>query len=350
MNNIQTSLPKHLIIMGILILLTANLLFKEVNISELMKVMNSAQSGYLVIGLLLMFGFVIGEALNTQTLLKLQGYQVKLTRTLKYAFTGFFFCAITPSASGGQPMQVYLMKKDQIEVHHATLTLLVELACFQFVTVLVALLAFVTHYQAIMAGAFLDVTLIITGIALNTLIMVVVLIAIISLRANAILLKIVTLLIDSLPIFKSKQHLKEVVSNQFREYARGATMLRQHPFIVMKVLLTTSLQIVALYTISYFVYKSLGLSELSLWYVMSMQSLVSTAVSALPLPGGIGASEKIFMFLLSTVYPVQLLMSGLLLTRGISFYLFVCISGLILLISQISSQSITKRSVRTPTY
>lgn len=51
------------------------------------------------------------------------GYEICLYR--------LFFSSITPSATGGQPVQLYVMNKDNIHVAHGTMALLTELTSFQ---------------------------------------------------------------------------------------------------------------------------------------------------------------------------------------------------------------------------
>ena len=64
---------------------------------------------------------------------------------MKYAYIGYFFSSVTPSATGGQPLQLYAMSKDKIHVAHGTMALLTELTSFQ-----IALTAVV--FAAIIAG------------------------------------------------------------------------------------------------------------------------------------------------------------------------------------------------------
>ena len=42
-----------------------------------------------------------------------EGYKAStLPRCIQYSFIGFFYSGITPSATGGQPVQLYYMNKD----------------------------------------------------------------------------------------------------------------------------------------------------------------------------------------------------------------------------------------------
>ena len=47
------------------------------------------------------------------------------------------------------------------------------------------------------------------------------------------------------------------------------------------------------------------------------------AVSYMPMPGTVGASEGVFMLMFKSLFPVNVLSSAMLISRGVSFYLFV---------------------------
>ena len=62
--------------------------------------------------------------------------------------------------------------------------------------------------------------------------------------------------------------------------------------------------------------------------VLSLQAVLHISVSSLPLPGAVGASEGAFLLLFRSVFPAAALHDAMLLSRGVSFYLFVALSGL----------------------
>ena len=85
--------------------------------------------------------------------------------------------------------------------------------------------------------------------------------------------------------------------------------------------MTTTVQIVALHSVPFWIYKAFGLSGYSLGTVVMLQAVLYISVSALPLPGAVGVSESGFMVIYKTLFPVQILSSAMLVSRGISFYL-----------------------------
>ena len=84
----------------------------------------------------------------------------------------------------------------------------------------------------------------------------------------------------------------------------------------------------AMYSVPFLVYKGFGLGDFNVLEVIALQAVLYVAVSALPLPGALGVSESAFMILFRTMFPAGILSSAMVLSRGISFYLFVLVTGL----------------------
>ena len=58
--------------------------------------------------------FICGEAVIIWHLMKTYGIKTPMKYCILFSSVGFFFSCVTPSASGGQPMQVYFMKRKNI--------------------------------------------------------------------------------------------------------------------------------------------------------------------------------------------------------------------------------------------
>lgn len=59
-----------------------------------------------------------------------------LIRCIQYSFIGFFYSGITPSATGGQPVQLYYMSKDGNRGSDSTVVLMTVAVVYKFVLVI----------------------------------------------------------------------------------------------------------------------------------------------------------------------------------------------------------------------
>ena len=99
----------------LLIIITAYIVFKDNDVHDIIKAVSQADFRYIALGIGAMWIFLYCEAYNIVRALRLFGYKIKLRCGLKYALTGFFFSSVTPSASGGQPMQIFAMTRQGVD-------------------------------------------------------------------------------------------------------------------------------------------------------------------------------------------------------------------------------------------
>lgn len=319
----------NLILFLALIILTFSIILKDQDISEIFNILNSVKKEYILIAIGCMSFYMICEAINIGRTLKALNEKSTFLKNLKYALIGFFFSSITPAASGGQPMQIYYMHKEKISVASSTLALLINLTCVQIVTISVALFSLIFNYSYM--NSFL-IGFFILGITLNASALALLLISILSKRMTRGLINIV---IKILKFFKVKNiEDKQIkLENELKKYQDSAEYIKENKILILKNLLTTYIQYIAYYNISYWVYRSFGLSLHSIFEITTMQSVLYATVSGIPSPGAVGVSEGGYLAIFETVFPKEMLNGAMLLSRGVNFYLFVAISAVIVIIN-----------------
>lgn len=330
-NNIIKRSIISIIIFILFVILVFYFIFKENDLRKLYIILKSSQKIYLLLAFFCMACFSICEALNLKTTLKLLGDNVSFLNAYKYALSGFFVSSITPSSSGGDPMQLYLMTKDSIQVSHGVITLLVKLLVFQFVSILISLIGFLTSYNFFQASLGSIRYLIYLGMFLNFLVF--------SLYFSIIFCKpIITFLVKLLEKSLKKLHYKKreqlilKLSSQVEEYSKAVSFLKEHKLFFLKIILITAIQMLLYYSVPYFVYLSFGDASYSIFKFISIQSVLFISVSSLPFPGAVGISEAAFMHLYKKIYKPVILGSAMVITRFINFYIFILYSGLVLAI------------------
>lgn len=324
-----------LLFMAILIGTTFYFLFKGHTLASLIDVLKQADLLFVLLGLAIMMLFECCEAFNIYQLTRSLGIRPRFGRCMLYAFAGFYFSAITPSSSGGQPAQVYFMKKDGIEISHSSLSLMIMLVMFQLVSLLYGIFMFLLRFDFISMHLTGITALLIYGVSVN----IAMILAIGGMIFSANLIRRIVMwcvhLLEKIRLVKNKQKVEKMLDDLIAEYQRGAEHIRQHPVILIRVLATSVIQVTALYSIPYIVYHAFHLHGHSLLDFLAMQAILTIAVSSLPLPGAVGASENSFLKLFAVFFGQQLLFPSMLLSRGISFYSYLIVSGIVAMIAYI---------------
>lgn len=321
----------------VMIALTFGLFFSSVNLNNLVGALRQAHIGYLSIAGLCMALSIVCEALNIGRGLKVQGILVSFKKKIVYAFYGFFFSAITPSASGGQPLQLYAMHKDRIDVAQGTLSLLFELASFQIATLSFAIFGMAFKFDYIYGRLGAGILIVYLGLGLNALVLLFLGVALFSRRlANGVVA--LGLRVAGFFFPQKRDAWADGAHKQLEQYYEGALLIKKHKLLSLQAVATSLVQILALHSITYWVYMSLGLGNESFFTILALQSVLFISVSSLPLPGAVGANEGGFLLLFKLIFPATMLDASMVLSRGVSFYAPVLITGISIAIWSMTSR------------
>lgn len=337
----KSKIIRNLLFFVLLIVITFYILLKDQDVTQIFNIIGSANPIYWIIGIVCMLLYIVCEAINIGRTLKALNEKSSFYNNFKYALIGFFFSAITPAASGGQPMQIYYMYKDKISVSNSTLALLMNLSAMQVVTISFAFISLCFNYN------YMNKVLIIffiVGIALNMSALALLIVGIFSKRMSKGLINIALKVMKFFRI-KNLEAKKEKLEGELIKYQESAVYIKNNKKIILKVIGTTAIQFLLYYSISYWTYRALGLSKSNIFEIITMQAVLFATVSGIPSPGAVGVSEGVFMELFRNIYPEAMMGSAVLLNRGINFYLFVLISAIVVIINHLKWKDVEEEDL-----
>ena len=328
---------RNLVFFLLLIILTFWSIFKDQDIHVLFHTFKKVQLFYVFMGALLMLAYLLLESFNIRNIItSLKEKKLSLFKHLKYTLICFFFSAITPAATGGQPVEVYYMSKEGISVPNGTIAMLLQLSGYQISTVsLSIIMAFL--YPKILSGGVLWFFLI--GIVFNSMVIVVMLLSVFSRKTTE---KFVHFFIRTLRFFKVRNINKkeEKILSELEKFNQNSEFIRNNKKVFLQSVFITFMQLICYFSITYCVYKAFGLTSSSFLKVFAMQAILYTTVCCLPLPGSIGVSETLFLKIYGSVFSKGILSSAMLIYRFISFYFYIIISAIVVIINAIKTKNI----------
>ena len=328
----KKKLLMNFIFFSLLFIGTYYIIFKDQDIYSLVENLKHVNLVYIFIGFMLMICFYLLEAINVKNILNSFGEKITLKKTFNSTLIGAFFSAITPASSGGQPMQVYyLSKKDGIKVSHSTLALLIHLLGHQFSIVSIGIIC------ALLNPIIFETKLMYLFIIGTSFNLIVLLLYFVLIFSNKITNKLVNLAKRIIKLLKLNNY-KEIdkkINDELKLFHESSKYIKNHRKEFFKAMFIAILQVLSNYSVAYFVYRSFGLNDFSFLYIISLQAILFCTVSCIPLPGSVGISETVFLIIYSLIYPEMLLHNALLLHRGVSFYIFVLINLIVVLVNSI---------------
>ena len=320
----------------LILILTYIFIFSKINIKELLESLKNTNLLLILIAFILASNNITFEAINLKRNFKLLGDNVKFKTCLKYAIIGFFFSSITPATTGGQPMQIYTMSKDKIKISHGVPALFAPYICYMIIAVSLSIIGFIANYNYISGIRFFKY-LVYIGLLANSLITIFVIIAMFAKKLSHKFLKFIISIIEKFDDSKAKV-VNQKLLNQLDEYHKSANFIISHKFATLKTFLISFLQIVSIHSVAYFIFWALDYHEYSYLQMLLLQSVVFISVSAIPLPGTVGVSETGFAVMYNMLFPVTVVETSMLLSRGVSFYLLVIITGITLAIISLKNK------------
>ena len=333
---------RNAIIFILLIIITFYIILKDQNIDEIFQIIGTVKIQYVLIAIISMCIYAICEAINIGRTLKALKEKTTFFNNIKYALIGFFFSGITPAASGGQPMQIYYMYKDKISVANSTLALLINLSSMQVVTISLALISVAINHNILNTAL---TWFFVIGIALNASALSLLLIAIFSKKQLQKLINLVVKIMKKIKI-KNVEQKQEKIETELSKYQNSSDYIKNNKLVILKTIITTYIEFFALYSVTYWVYRSFGLNEFNIFKIISIQSVLYGTVSGIPSPGAVGVTEGGFIEIFKTVFPQNIINSAMILNRGINFYVLIIVSAIITIMNAFRYQKMEEKNIK----
>lgn len=318
---------KKLFSVVLISLLIIIILYKKSDPKNLREILLSANKKYLILAALSFLMYSMMEAVSFQYLLKKFGYKIRLTRTWGYAMSDFFFSTITPGGSGGQPGQLFFMARDNISPGACMMSLFPFNLVYHVWLIIYSVFAMIWLKENLVWNSLLR-PFIVYGILAQLLFVLVLALLIFN---ESIIIRIkdsLFRLLEKIKWIKNLDEKKARVDNEINEYAHCVHLLKGHSKMFIALAPLIFLMLFFSYSVSYWVYRSLGYHELTWAHMILIQSLIIVAVESVPIPGSVGIVEAGMLGVYNNLVPDSNAFAWMFLTRSLSFYFGLILGGI----------------------
>ncbi len=321
------------LLMIALIAVTMIVIFSDTSIADVWEDVRSVNPVWLGLALAasLMSVVMLGVALHI-SLKALHKEPVSLFRSIGFGFIGQYYSSITPSSTGGQPMQLYYMCAYGIDISYASLSLLLVNITYQLVVLLVPAALFPFRARLVLSNVGAFRWFLLFGVVVSLILILFLGFAVFSKTFVGKAADWVIRVLSKLRIIKKPEAAHARVETYVRRYRHGARVFRSHPLLFAGELFVYILQMCLQFIIPYFIYRSFGLHDYGVLDFLALQSVLYIAVCFLPLPGAAGATESAFLSIFRVVFQSALIVPAMLLSRLVSFYVILLVSGIVSLV------------------
>lgn len=285
---------------------------------------------YVFICMLLIAAYFIFQGLYMKLILKSLNKKITLSKGIFYSMVEFFFSAITPSSTGGQPVQLYYMNKDKISMKKSLITLILNTIYFKLTLIILGIIIMMFKSGILLSDKYLLIFFII-GFTVDLLVII---FCYLLLYKQSIIKKILRFFYS----FKNKlskdknADIEQTVETKLNDYKNEVNYIKSHKKEVFIGFILTLLQRMFLFSISYVIYKSFGLNKYNYFELVFIQISVQIAIEAMPLPGGTGVSEYLMNYAFINIFGANKASTAMMLTRAFSFYIPIIFCLILLII------------------
>lgn len=287
---------------------------------------------WLLFAFFLMFGYWFLRAIILRHIVLEFKEKYSFQKAMRLQLVTQFFNAVTPFSTGGQPFQIYTLKKEGISYNNGTNIVMQEFILYQIALVFLGITAIIyNHFFPLFEEVKILEYLVSLGFVINLIVIIVLFILAFFKKFDTFLLKLGVTILKKLHIIKNSKKILDNWQEQIDNFNIGAKKLIQNKkrfayLILLEIAALCSLYIIPcslLYGMGY--YNTINGVEciVSSAYVMLIGSFV-------PIPGGTGGLEYGFLQFFGNFLKGPVLSALMLLWRFITYYLGMIIGAITL--------------------
>ncbi len=310
-------------------------MIKHDGIETIREILNTADYKWIIAGLVCLILVWLSESLCLHLPLKQIYPNQKFLNSVKINMIGQLFNNLTPFATGGQVMQVYIMNKEGKRTSDSISVLTMKFVITQGMLIIFSIIMIISQFgylKSIFNNAFAWIATI--GIILN--IACVGLFILAALNKNFVM-KIAKPIINFLhnkihigkhQLFKDPEATIKKFDTSVENFNNQFKFVAKNKITIILMAIIGFMQNMIYYTITYTVYKTFGNTGTSFVQIITIQAVLMLIMTVFPTPGaGLGA-EGGFLILFNSIFKNGTINLSILFWRIYVFYLPIIVGAL----------------------
>lgn len=297
------------------------------------RTMANLTPGFLTIAVAVTVVYFLFEGGIIRLLMRSQNIPMKLGSAVKIGLIGIYYSYITPSSTGGQPMQAAYLRRDKIPVGISTAVLIIKFFCFQCAFFLCSLVSFLCMYGKLTAENPGIIPFIVLGLIINGGSIIFFPCLFIRPVLHGIC-RFAKWLVGKLKFLQKRASLMDSIDKFEADFSSYRDNFKEKKCSVLWGILLSIPQFILQMSVIYFVFRAFGYHTISYWEIFAVQSLLQVSVSFMPMPGASGAQEIGFSSFFKNYFVNNDLYAAVMVWRFFTYYLVVIAGALLVVVDQ----------------
>ena len=311
-----------LLILGLVLSAATILTFFIVTdgVATIKRIYRSLQYGWLLLAVLFVILQWVFDALGLHVLAAPRQPKRSFFASFITTMVGVLYSAITPSSTGGQPMQVVSLGRQGMDTGTATSVIVLKTALNQIAITLYALVmvfwelpffqAHVSSFSFIVLFAMAISILFIAGLFLFT----------VNQKLTRRIATGCIHLLHRLHLCRDEAHLLRRMDGMFEQFFTSSRMIAGSLWRCVGVVVFTLLQLTCYFIVPYCLYRSFGFYGVTVVRMIAATTFVYFASMFVPVPGASGGAEGSFYLFFAPFFPAGAIAPAMLVWRLITYY------------------------------
>lgn len=283
---------------------------------------------FLALILILLWQFLVGMALTKLTKFFHKSY--KYHQGFFNAIIAGFFHGITPSASGGQFIQTYVFKKQGVSSSESICVLWLDFIIYQVTMCMMTLVLIVVKFDYFKNTYSKWFGIILLGFIFDASI-------IFGLYALARFKKLHLWIsnngigfLHKIHLIKDQEKTKANLELKIERFQTESKKIVGNTRLIIITIIINALRLLVYYSIPFVVFVALGLKVDFDLYITSItiSSFISMLSNYIPLPGGSGGAESLFVLMFGHLFLSAYVQIGMLIWRFLTYYVVMIIGAI----------------------
>ncbi len=257
--------------------------------------------------------------------------KLSLPQAFQHMVITQFFNGITPFSTGGQPMEIYMLKNHGFRYTKATNVIMQNFIVYQLALVIFGLFAVIYNFiTGVLVYKSVLTTLIILGFLINTVVAVVMLFVATSKKFTKSLLNIITKLGNSLHFIKNKEKFLAKWEERLEDFHDCTREVKEKKGLFVLGIILNLISLTCYYAIPLFLVYSLhDYNSMTFFTSIVASAYVLIIGSFVPIPGATGGIEYGFLEIFSSFLSTTSVRAVMIIWRFITYYLGMILGGIL---------------------
>lgn len=320
------------LLMVVILAVTLFYILKDAPVEQILASLYSADLRFVALGFLLMMvhQLCVTEVLRLMLTLLLRVHP-PYTVCLNTSFVGYYFNNITPSSTGGQPMEIYYLYRCRVDIAGSSIIFMAMTLFTNFSLIALASLGLARYGHLILPRLYGLKYILAFGYAFNGGMMLLMLALIYFPRPVRRFFHFILNTLVKWRWLRNAEAHRARLDHFFDRYSSTSANLLQSPRLLLRLLLLHLIQQMAIFSVPYAAGRALGASPDFYLPSVAIQAVLSLSTAGFPSPGAVGLTESAFLKMFASSLPEEQLLPTMLLSRVINLYAFVIFAALLTL-------------------